>query len=111
MAQAFVAQQLAETAAGKTIAAVRNVAGGVRSYADQAVRASGSVALNLSEGYGRRNRDKQHHYTIAYASAREASSALRILAAANAIGEEQSVEIEVLLDRVRAMTWRLIHSR
>ena len=111
MAQVFHAQQLAEEAAGKAARLVAATPRGLRSYADQVIRASGSVALNLAEGYGRRGKDKQHHYTIAYASARETSSALRILTAAGAIESTACSEVEELLDRIRAMAWRLIHQR
>ena len=82
---------------------------GVRSYADQAVRASGSAALNLAEGHGRLGRDKRYHYSVAYGSAQEASAALRILVAAQAIDLVEAGAVLDLLDRVRAMTWRLMH--
>ena len=108
MAQQFIAQQLAEHAAGKTIALVARVPHRVRSYADQVVRATGSVALNLSEGFGRLGKDKQYHYSVAYASAREASAALRILVASGSVPEATVAEVERLLDQVRAIAWRLI---
>ena len=108
---ALLVQEVAEEAAGRTIRLVTGVGPSVRSYADQVVRASGSTALNLAEGHGRLGRDKRHHYVIAYGSAQEASAALRILAAAQAIDGGEAQAMLALLDRVRAMTWRLAHPR
>jgi four helix bundle protein len=106
-----VVQTVAEEAAGRTIRLVTDVGPRVRSYADQVVRASGSVALNLAEGHGRLGRDKRYHYSVAYASAQEASAALRILVAAQAVDPEEAGTVMALLDRVRAMSWRLVHPR
>ena len=108
---ALVVQEVAEEAAGRTIRLVTDVSPRVRSYADQVVRASGSVALNLAEGHGRLGRDKRYHYAVAYASAQEASAALRILVAAQAVDPEEAGTVMTLLDRVRAMSWRLAHPR
>ena len=108
---ALVVQEVAEEAAGRTIRLVTDVNPRVRSYADQVVRASGSVALNLAEGHGRLGRDKRYHYAVAYASAQEASAGLRILVAAQAIDAKEASTVMSLLDRVRAMTWRLAHPR
>ena len=83
----------------------------MKSIADQLIRAASSVALNLAEGNGRTGRDRIHHWRIAYGSALQTSSALQLLAAAGCIRIERASEAEALLDRVRAMTWRLIHRR
>ena len=106
---ALVVQEVAEEAAGRTIRLVAGVGAGVRSYADQVVRASGSAVLNLAEGHGRLGRDKRYHYAVAYGSAQEASAGLRILVGAEAIDREEAGAVLTLLDRVRAMTWRLAH--
>ena len=81
----------------------------MKSVADQLIRAASSVALNLAEGNGRHGRDRTHHWRIAYGSALETSTALQILVAAGCIRTEQAAEAEAMLDRVRAMTWRLMH--
>ena len=81
----------------------------MKSVADQLIRASSSVALNLAEGNGRVGRDRIHHWRIAYGSALETSTALQILVAASYFPAETAAKAEALLDRVRAMTWRLIH--
>jgi len=88
---------------------VTQLPGAYRSYSDQLVRASGSVALNLAEGFGRRAKDKRHHYTIAYASAREASAGMRILLRTGRVSPAPAHQLLSSLGEVRAMTWRLIH--
>jgi len=103
----FEVLELAEAAAAQTLTLVRTTPRHVRSYADQITRASGSVALNLAEGFGRRGKDKRHHY----GSAQEVLSALRILVAAEAVGAETATELAGQIDRVCAMTWRLMHPR
>jgi four helix bundle protein len=47
---------------------------------DQLLRAAGSVALNLAEGYGRMTpADRRRHFTIALGSLRECQAALTML--------------------------------
>jgi len=103
------AHALALQAAGIIIPLAGKVPGPLKSVADQLIRASSSIALNLAEGNGRIGRDRVHHWRIAYGSALETSTALQILVSAGCIPVKRSVEAEALLDRVRAMTWRLIH--
>ena len=69
------------------------------------------MPANLSEGAGRSGRDRYNHWRIAYASAREVDTHLRLLQAARAISPEQAGSAVELFDRVRAMTWRLINPR
>ena len=77
--------------------------------ADQAIRAVASVVLNLAEGQGRRGRDRMHHWRIAYGSALEAGSAVNLLGEAGCLDRVQAAVALDLLDRVPAMTWRLLH--
>ena len=70
----------------------------------QVRRAMVSVALNIAEGGGRAGRDRQHHFRIAYASAREVSAGLEIGAVVAGVDVGAAEE---KLDRVRAMLWRL----
>jgi len=107
----FEVLELAEAAAAQTLVLVRTTPRHVRSYADQITRASGSVALNLAEGFGRRGKDKRHHYAIAYGSAQETLSALRILVAVHAVDSDSATLLAAQIDRVCAMTWRLMHPR
>jgi four helix bundle protein len=82
-----------------------------RVLADQATRALTSTALNAAEGYGRAGRDRLNHFHIAYGSAREASAALELLVAVQAIPAPPAEVALSMLDRTRAMLWRLIHPR
>jgi len=62
-----------------------------------------------------RNRDqirvRIHHFRIAYGSALEAGSLLELLARLGAVDQQRATATLELLDRVRALTWRLIHPR
>ncbi len=105
----FVAYTKAFEAAGVAIKLVMRVPAPLKSIADQVIRSASSVPANLAEGHGRFGRDRQHHWRIAYASAKEVDSHLRLLAAAgavNGIGPENALKI---FDQVRAMTWRLLN--
>jgi four helix bundle protein len=73
------------------------------------VRAASSVAANLAEGHGRSGRDRLHHWRIAFASAKEVDTHLRLLAGAGAVDAERARVALDLFDQVRALTWRLLH--
>ena len=107
--QQLVAHTIALEAAGCALQLAAGVPPRLRCLADQLVRAASSVPANLSEGHGRSGRDRMHHYRIAYASAKETDSHLRLLAAARAVEPEGLSAALELFDRVRAMTWRLVH--
>jgi four helix bundle protein len=67
------------------------------------------VPANLAEGHGRSGRDRLHFWRIAYASAKEVDSHLRLLAQAGAIDGARADHALEAFDQVRAMTWRLLH--
>ena len=98
-------------AAGIALAIARRVPAPLKSLADQVVRSATSVAANLSEGHGRSGRDRLHHWHIAYASAKEVDTHLRLLAGAGAVDVGRARVALDLFDQVRAMTWRLLHPR
>jgi four helix bundle protein len=75
--------------------------------AKQLAEASDSIALNLGEGRLRRAGDRRHHYDIAAGSASEATVALRVAVARGLVTRDDVLEVEALLDRVRAMLFRL----
>ena len=76
----LIALTTALEAAGIALSLARTVPAPLRSLADQVVRSATSVAANLSEGHGRSGRDRLHHWRIAYASAKETASQVRLLA-------------------------------
>lgn len=98
-------------AAGLSITLVTRVPAPLKSIADQVIRSASSVPANLSEGHGRTGRDRMYHWRIAYASAKEVDSHLRLLVHARAVNEGQAAMAIELFDRVRAMTWRLLHPK
>jgi four helix bundle protein len=107
----FDAHDVAREAAILVLRLVRRAPPSLRSLADQTVRAVTSVPLNLAEGAGRRGRDRIHHWRIAYGSALEARTALELLVATGGVEAEAAATASALLDRVAAMTWRLVHPR
>jgi len=82
-----------------------------RSLADQVIRAASSVPANLAEGHGRTGRDRLHFWRIAYATAQEIDSHLRLLGHAGAVNAEHVTAASGIFDEVRGMTWRLLHPK
>src|SRR5580704_2002111 len=80
-----------------------------KSLADEVGRASESVALNISEGRMRAGLDRADLYRRAAGSAAELTTALRIARARGYVSAGDIATVEPLLDRVRAMLWRLTH--
>jgi len=107
----FDALEKATTAAGIAISLVMRVPAPLKSIADQVIRAASSVPANLAEGAGRSGRDRMHHWRIAYGSAKEVDTHLRLLMGTGALDPSQVESPLNLFDDVRAMTWRLIHPR
>jgi len=107
----LIALTTALEAAGEALAIALRVPAPLRSLADQLVRSATSVAANLSEGHGRSGRDRQHHWHIAYASAKEVDTHLRLLVGAGAVDPGRARWALDLFDQVRATTWRLLHPR
>ena len=83
----------------------------MKSIADQVIRSASSVPANLAEGHGRTGRDRLHFWRIAYASAKEVESHLRLLAMTGTIDGEKANQALSVFDEVRAMTWRLVNRR
>ena len=107
----FEVQGVALRAAVLAVQLVDAVPGKLSKLADQVVRAATSVPANLAEGNGRCGRDRSHHWRVAYGSALEVGSHLELLSEIAAVDQAQACEALELFDRVRAMTWRLLHPR
>ena len=107
----FDALEKATTAAGIAISLVMRVPAPLKSLADQVIRSASSVPANLAEGAGRSGRDRLHHYRIAYGSAKEVDTHLRLLVGAGAIDRTRVFTALNLFDDVRAITWRLLHPK
>jgi len=107
----LIAHRKALEAAGIAITLVIRVPAPLKSLADQVIRSASSVPANLSEGHGRSGRDRMHHWRIAYGSAKEVDTHLRLLAGSGAIDNPQASSALQLFDEVRALTWRLLHPK
>jgi len=107
----FHAHDKAIQAAGIAISLVMRVPAPLKSIADQVIRAASSVPANLAEGAGRSGRDRLHHYRIAYGSAKEVDTHLRLLIGTGAINASTAQDAVRLFDDVRAITWRLLNPK
>jgi len=107
----LVAHEKALEAAGTAITLVMRVPALMKSIADQVIRSASSVPANLAEGHGRTGRDRLHFWRIAYASAKEVDSHLRLLAQAGVVDGTDAKRALETFDEVRAMTWRLLNPR
>ena len=105
----LIAHRKALEAAGIAINLVLRVPAPLKSIADQVIRSASSVPANLSEGHGRSGRDRLHHWRIAYASAGEVDSHLRLLCLSGAVHRGDATTALQLFDEIRAMIWRLLH--
>jgi four helix bundle protein len=81
----LVALDKALDAASFAITLVMRVPAPLKSIADQVIRLASSVPANLAEGHCRSGRDRMHLWRIAYASAKEVDSHLRLLARAGVV--------------------------
>jgi hypothetical protein len=50
-----------------------------------------------------------HHWRVAYASAKEVDTHLRLLVQTATVNAAEAVQALDLFDQVRAITWRLLH--
>ena len=105
----LIAHEKALDAAGEAIALVMRIPAPLKSIADQVIRSANSVPAHLAEGHGRSGRERLRFWRIAYASAKEVDSHLRLLARAGAINVARAKRTLNAFDEVRAMTWRLLH--
>jgi len=105
----LVAHSKALQAAGISITLAMRVPAPLKTIADQVIRSASSVPANLSEGHGRFGRDRLNHWRIAYGSAREVDTHLRLLVRAGVVDARQAAAALELFDQVRAMIWRLLH--
>jgi four helix bundle protein len=107
----LIAHEKALEAAGAAITLVMRVPALLKSIADQVIRSASSVPANLAEGHGRTGRDRLHFWRIAYASAKEVDSHMRLLVQAGAVNRSKTVQTLSVFDEVRAMTWRLLNRK
>jgi four helix bundle protein len=105
----FASLDKALEAASSAITLVMRIPAPLKSIADQVIRSASSVPANLAEGHGRTGRDRLHLWRIAYASAKEVDSHLKLLARAGVVNGVTAQKVIDTFDEVRAMTWRLLN--
>jgi len=74
---------------------------------DQLRRAAESVALNVAEAYPTTGADRARRFRIAGNEASECGAALDLLEIQGALPALALLELRAVLDRERAMLWRL----
>ncbi len=78
-----------------------------RELADQAQRATNGIALQIAEASKRADRDRVYRYRVAAGSTHELDTALRLAMCWGYLDEADLLPVRALIDRVRAMLWRL----
>ena len=81
-----------------------------RSLDDQIRRAAASIGDNVSEARLRVGKDRIHLWRIAAGSAAELHTSLRMAVAFGYVSSDQVQASLALLDREKAMLWRLTHA-
>ncbi len=84
-----------------------SIAAADSSLADQLRRAAQSVPLNVAEANRRTGRDRANRFRIALGSAAEVAACLDVALALSYLDEVRVAPALALIDRVRAMTFRL----
>jgi four helix bundle protein len=110
-ATTLIAHRKALEAATIALALAAQVPAPYRCLANQVIRSASSVPANLSEGHGRSGGDRMYHWRVAFGSAKEVDSHLRLLVGAGALDAACVATVLGLFDEVRAMTWTLLHPR
>jgi four helix bundle protein len=84
-----------------------SIAAADSSLADQLRRAAQSVPLNVAEARRRTRRDRANRFRIALGSAAEVAACLDVALALGYVDDVRVAPALALIDRVRAMTFRL----
>ena len=79
--------------------------------AQQLVRSTSSVPLNIAEGAGRFGRDRLQHYRIAYGSCQEAKTTVEILVISGLLDRETGRRWWADLHRIGGLLWGLMKSQ
>ena len=74
---------------------------------DQLLRAAESIVLNVAEAYPAAGADRARRFRIAGNEAAECHAALELMEIRGELGGGQLASLRALLDRERAMLWRL----
>jgi four helix bundle protein len=78
-----------------------------RDLFDQVRRAMNSVVLNIAEADGSDAGTARARFATACGSAKEVRAGLQLAQAYGYLGQTRSAEVDIALDEVCAMSWRL----
>ena len=104
----FVCLEVAHEAVQLIGPIVRVVAAADRNLGEQIKRAAVSIISNIDEGAAHTDRVRAHHYRLAYGSAREVRSQLRVAVAWGYVDAPATAAPLALLDRTCGLLWGLI---
>ena len=82
-----------------------------RALRDQLRRAVSSIPLNLAEGYGLQGGHEKQRFLTALGSAREVAAIIEVARRWEYVSSADADDALQALDRVAAMTYRLVHPR
>jgi four helix bundle protein len=78
-----------------------------RDLFDQVRRAMNSVVLNIAEADGNDAGNARSRFATACGSAKEVRAGLQLAQAYGYLGQTRSAKVDIALDEVCAMSWRL----
>ena len=78
-----------------------------RDLCDQVRRAMNSVVLNIAEADGNDSGTARARFATACGAAKEVRAGLQLASAYGYIGQTRLAEVDIALDEVCAMSWRL----
>ena len=104
---AFRAFEVALEIPGKVRPLLPRIKAGHADLADQVVRATNSIALNLLEGMGRSGRDRAYHCRIALGSAKEVFAGIKLAVGWGWLGEADTEEALAKIDEACGLLYGL----
>ena len=103
----FKVLEMAKSAAKETIELTRKLNYDSAELKKQLIRSVTSVPLNIAEANGRKGKDKNYHFHIAYASAKESIVNIELLIMLGAICENRAKICLSNLDQICAILYKL----
>ena len=103
----FKVLEIAKIAAKQTIELTRSLNYNSLELKKQLIRSVTSVPLNIAEANGRNGKDRNYHFRVAYASAKESIVNLELLVMLGAISKAKANLSLSNLDQVCAILYRL----
>ena len=103
----FKVLEMAKTVAKETIELTRKLNYESAELKKQLIRSVTSVPLNIAEANGRKGKDRNYHFNIAYASAKESIVNIELLIMLGTICENRAEFCLSNLDQICAILYKL----